>query len=144
MPPPSPTLVPSHSCLLLKRFPLTTDCRLAAKELAGIFNFTHKAFVKMISRRGGTPADASATNLPGGGHDNGVARGDNVDKEKGKGAKKRRKGEETEVLDAAAAAAAVGESDGQIREGEDDTRHLSVSFLCSFMESGGLLSCAQE
>ncbi|CAN0203319.1 unnamed protein product, partial [Scytosiphon promiscuus] len=83
--------------------------RLAAKELAGVFNFSHKAFVKMLSRRGGG-ASSSSTGLEAGGG-----------------------GEKDDAANAAAVAAGTGGGEeGGLAE---DLRHLGVGLLCAFMDS---------
>lgn len=114
-----------------------------------MFNFAHKAFVKMVSsRRGGGAASAATSSLDqlqgtdgGADHEKSGSSGG-----KNKRGKKKRKDKTMTTATAAAtatggvAAAGTGSGAGQDGEGgandDDDTRHLSVAFLCSFMEAG--------
>lgn len=128
-----------------------SNARVAAKELAGAFNFTLKAFTTCLSRKGGaasTTADTAASAMPAAAHA-GSMTGDGdgtippAEKSLGKKARKKRKVAEMAAATAArmagqiSAGAAERRQAGE-REDEDgeNTRHLSVGFLCAFMHSG--------
>lgn len=105
-----------------------------------MFNFTHKAFVKLVSsRRGGAsggpaaaPAGAAAT----------PSQGAEKDITPASGSKKGRKSRKAAEAAAAAAAAAAEQQATAASKGpqdvREDTRHLSVDLLCAFMDSGEL------
>lgn len=132
--------------------PYNTEKRLAAKELGGVFNFAHKAFVKMISsRRVGAPVAAAAAAVAAAtGDDRGAEKAN--DEEAGNGhvkrSKKIQKGARANAGVVGEVAAGGGGWEGGQQDGEysgggggggkdgDDTRHLSVAFLCAFMEAG--------
>lgn len=113
--------------------------RLAAKELAGVFNFSHKAFVKLLSCSGaGTPSSPAGLEATDTGDKDGATKSAAAAATGGGGKKAKKKRKAAEMMAAAAAAAAAVGRRGEGR-GADDTRHLGVDLLCAFMDSGTLV-----
>lgn len=130
-----------------------TKPRLAAKELGGVFNFSHKAFIKLVSSKRGGGSSSGAANVsdahaPSATTGTGQAQeGDGVEAVAGaagggKKAKRKRKAAEAAAAAAAASRRENGDTtaeNGRERKGSQDIRHLSVEFLCAFMDSGECL-----
>eukprot|EP00904_Undaria_pinnatifida_P005575 jgi/Undpi1/2147/HiC_scaffold_12.g05533.m1 len=118
--------------------------RLAAKELGGVFNFSHKAFIKLVSSKGGGGSSSGAASVSDATTGTGQAQeGDGVEAVAGaagggKKAKRKRKAAEAAAAAAAASRRENGDTtaeNGRERKGSQDIRHLSVEFLCAFMDS---------